>query len=1118
MTARRHLSSRRERGAALIIVLAFVVLLAGLVIAHLSRVTSDRPVAHSSVHQSKADQVAASGMDLVIGGLRQEITGPAPTPPPPYLPLTNARMLPLRSGNPGGAPDPIPNLVRRSVYPDLIPAPGISSFASALNSAPVDPANPKRGDISLARWNKHYLVPKLNTGDDKTDPRAEFVAPDWVILTRNGPVVFSAWDPTLKDQTPTNNSYAVGRYAYAIYDEGQLLDANVAGYPSGTTAAQAGRKGPVAYADLRVLPYPIPNGGGSAYQVDWLVGWRNYGTTQPTNNFPGSTFAANLQTAGTSTTSPAYLYWQSILNRAAGFTTTSGAVAANGRTDQIFLSRQQLIAYRAATQFSSNALQYLTTFSRELNAPTWKPTTPTAINPDLLTVLVTGAFTRFDGTSAAVGDPLIKQRFPLTRLTWITYKGPSATLQIGKDVDPTLKNPATSDPIILALVANGVSLSTIRAGTAANVKTCFGLVWDQRTPITSTVGAQWVYTSPSSANSGGTFSGTSGTAATVVKTLSTVQLEAREPDFFELLKAAMLDGSLGVGSGPADTFLTHEGRYYDTTSSLSANNQIIQIGANIIDQADPESIPTLISFATNTYATAGIENLPYLNKLVFKPYWTLKSGKYHFDAWLLPSLWNPHQNAPSASQNVRIGMTAGTLSATTENPPLTMTSITGGATQFMTVNANSFGTSPSAPIAIVKPPTPPSIITQSPDVTTPAGGYYGFHVNNSSADTATVPSGSTTAYPTFPTACDLQLQVDVTGNGDWKPYQTWTGCHQPATPLKCQASSWTVSNWTANNIQDPEFVALDPRTLRFGIWGNDGNHSGNATDYTSGTQTTLDRGGGTYETITALPPTPQGTNFFYSGPPYALYNYANNPSGTVYYKDLDGIQRQGDLLSTGMTTAMVPTDFTDRPQILNRPFQSLAELGQVFRDQPWKTLDFTTASSPDAGPLDVFTLHDSTNEGGKTSLNTRYKVILTAILSNAIRCLSGTCTTPLINSSQRDAIVDNGATGLFNITSAQPMMRKTELLTNAFFNTNVNTTLGGNKEARELVMRSFSDATQTRTWNLMIDLVAQSGRYPPNASTLAGFLVEGEQHYWVHVAIDRFTGQVIDKQIEIVNE
>src|SRR5207253_2220842 len=105
----------------------------------------------------------------------------------------------------------------------------------------------------------------------------------------------------------------------------------------------------------------------------------------------------------------------------------------------------------------------------------------------------------------------------------------------------------------------------------------------------------------------------------------------------------------------------------------------------------------------------------------------------------------------------------------------------------------------------------------------------------------------------------------------------------------------------------------------------------------------------------------------------------------------------------------------------------------------------------------------------------------------------------------------------------QPMIRKTDLLTQLAGNGTV--TALGNKEARELVIRAFSDACQTRTWNLMIDVIAQSGRYPPNAASgpntanpLANFMVEGEQHYWVHVAIDRFTGQVIDKQVEVVNE
>jgi len=53
----------------------------------------------------------------------------------------------------------------------------------------------------------------------------------------------------------------------------------------------------------------------------------------------------------------------------------------------------------------------------------------------------------------------------------------------------------------------------------------------------------------------------------------------------------------------------------------------------------------------------------------------------------------------------------------------------------------------------------------------------------------------------------------------------------------------------------------------------------------------------------------------------------------------------------------------------------------------------------------------------------------------------------------------------------------------------------------------------------MIDLIAQTGHYKPNAQSLQNdFVVEGEQHYWVHVAIDRFTGQVLDRQVELVKQ
>src|SRR5919204_3510730 len=63
----------RERGAALIIVLALVVLLTGVGVAYLSRTTSDRQVAHSSFNQSNVDQLVQSAVDNIIGDLRQEI-------------------------------------------------------------------------------------------------------------------------------------------------------------------------------------------------------------------------------------------------------------------------------------------------------------------------------------------------------------------------------------------------------------------------------------------------------------------------------------------------------------------------------------------------------------------------------------------------------------------------------------------------------------------------------------------------------------------------------------------------------------------------------------------------------------------------------------------------------------------------------------------------------------------------------------------------------------------------------------------------------------------------------------------------------------------------------------
>jgi len=101
------------------------------------------------------------------------------------------------------------------------------------------------------------------------------------------------------------------------------------------------------------------------------------------------------------------------------------------------------------------------------------------------------------------------------------------------------------------------------------------------------------------------------------------------------------------------------------------------------------------------------------------------------------------------------------------------------------------------------------------------------------------------------------------------------------------------------------------------------------------------------------------------------------------------------------------------------------------------------------------------------------------------------------------------AANIATATSTTPMQNRSELVTRSGLPLTAR---------REVVPRAISSVSQTRVWNLLIDVVAQSGRYPPGETDPKKFIVEGEQHYWVHVAIDRFTGQVIDRQVEVVKE
>jgi Tfp pilus assembly protein PilX len=367
---RKH-SSRRDQAAALIMVLALVVLVTGLAVAYLSRTTSDRQVAHSSFNQSSVDQLAQSAMDNIIGDLRQEITdGSTPTTVNVngtdvtiYTPTATANMVLQRNVNLTG----VYNLIRRSVRSDPIVAPARPSRASAVNSMTDISANGR--SVTSTRWNGHYLIPKgnVNTSDPSPTPTFDAVTPDWVFVTNNG----ATPSPAPAD--------VIGRYAYAIYDEGGLLDANLVGLPSPTPGAvpiaspspsrtvYPARKGTVAFADLTALRLTSGGSTPDPLTISKIVGWRNYATTfVPTNRtFP------DLSPSPTE-------FVTYFLNNSRDFLTVNPSPNPKGRTDQAFTSRSKLIQFVVSGLGAAavpNLLQYLGTFSRELNGPTWQSAT-----------------------------------------------------------------------------------------------------------------------------------------------------------------------------------------------------------------------------------------------------------------------------------------------------------------------------------------------------------------------------------------------------------------------------------------------------------------------------------------------------------------------------------------------------------------------------------------------------------------------------------------------------------------------------------------------------------------------------------------------------------------------
>ncbi len=1276
----------RQRGAALIIVLALVVLFTGLAVAYLSRTTSDRQVAHSSFNQSSVDQLAQSAMDNVIGDLRQEITNGSASPAPTfsangstfnlYVPTSNLNIVPMRSPMPTPGTTPaLANLIRRSastdpaLWPDPAVGPARGSRASAVNSTAHASVNGR--SVSLARWNSHYMIPKSNICGAGSDPittgysALNYWAPDWVFVNDQGATVITAPDTSV-----------IGRYAYMIYDEGGLLDMNTAGYPSPTTILQYGRSGSLAFVDLTAFPTPTPSCSPSPTpgpllsqaQIDQVVGWRNYASSQPTGTLGSFSFSTNatntyydfILSDPNNIQLTNYFTGSALSYFTNSFLTTSQAPVFNTQTDQALAARQLLIKLGSAVTTGvsfSNALQYLGTFSREALAkiPQWSPITPDSTNPNFQTLLVTNPFTRNDGTAASVGEYLVNRRFLLQRLNWLTYKGPSATVANGgtrnavpasapaignPDYDLWLLTRSASDGITFGLTAKFLQ-DPVVGGTAANILKYFGLVWQDATNQPDPAQRErWNYVGHSGGNS----------PASTIATLNTLT-GAREPDFFELLQAGII-----LPSSVDDDYYSPDSTLLPVDHQKSKTLHILTIGANLIAQTRADSYPVRIACTVNVGGTpkvmeaVGCPRLPYLNSLAVCPVaGTATSGLATGGVnWLLvPNLWDPFRdswdlteehasNDTNANHQDNVWLTPGYL-----RPPVRITvtgsvglgTVLAGPSITTGIVSSALVTPSPSPIAVLNispaqslvlstptaspglgrngfleasristsdvTPAPPAFTTTTSVSPTPVGQWVNVPypsptgaptpVGNNVVFSISFPGTSIPAGWTSPSQNPVlvlqpgfQITVDYQSpNGTWYSYSFLQGNNEPSTWISASNASnpgvnltttWSVYGrnpfpsptpvttpfptilltspsptaapatlWAVTTLADaPMFAKADPRSIRYNsqvgvihIASPAPTASPTASPFTAGIIRSLWPAGfaappimtvgvspAPTPTVTPTPtvsPTPNYNPAIYSQSPYLSDNAAasSNPYSEA--------------------TPASETDFTHndpvRPVMMNRPFRSVGEMGYAFRDQPFRTLSFSSANSPDAGLLDLFSVNDYTDSsgtrGGVISLNSRQAPALAGGLTSTIRRedtarvkIPGPAQSPSPSPLASPA-ANSVATSLTQSTISTPLVNRAGLATLIANETGLGPTVP--KTQRESIARALGEVDQTRTWNLFIDVIAQTGRYPPNTPLTTqgfknGFVVNGEQRYWVHVAIDRFTGQVIDKQIEVVNE
>ena len=1132
-----HRIASRHSGAALVITLAMLILVSFVVVAFLGRSTREAVLVGGTIGGQKAEILANSAAETIIADLKNEMRAGSTESTIDGVtimePSSASTVFPSQNRLLATTGTVFDNLIKQSgASGGMFSASSTNKLISAATTTPTTTASVDGRKVSEDRWN----APKLLVDGNFTAS----TVPNWVLVDRLGVASSQTWNNLFRDSRPTNDRFIVGRFAYNIYDVSGLLDINVAGYPNNVTTADSARKGNLAMAALENIPGITSAANASLFVKDW----RNKVTGTTATNFLSFLGLGNTTNNTYYNFGPKYGFQK---------------VASSGTdSDNRILSRQDLIKLASNGNFgiTTAALPYLTHFSRTVTSPTWSPTTPAgstinyaadrnsagAANRFLPNVRVpsSGAgFIRADGTAAPQGEPLLKSRFPLSRLAGLGRTGINTT----GNTTILNGNPSTA--------------------TATSVQRDFGLVWNSD---------RWVYAGPSGS-----------TAKSSIDKLG--DISGREPNFFELLKASILSGSLGKTAGAS--FINNS-----KTVDAVTDTQIIRIGACIIDQYDADSFVTRINFGGNDMA--GVENLPYLNRL-FAQMYRPTSSAINNRGYLMVELWNPHQpkeNKGTSPTEFRVFCSQGRVRLQTgslEDPTKAPQVYGYGAFQPSSTPENARNTDHS----ITAPITRPNGLKFSSWVSI-AGNSLTFSVASNKFDELfTWPtlltqrvSGASVGSPSssnrvvdgpvqFVGFYVGQVASSATRVGNYMG-SIWNPCYggfmesNPIAPVTFylqykDGTSWvSYSDWQNVTIGsmwdgggnrgpgDPTSPALylqtaDPRSSRFGLFLNychirTGDPSWTGPTYQDSLGMTM-RPDSTQTMDTVFAGLPYGVGLQAQlplGPGWGPSSLAINPDNVpsyrfgylaenkdtlpTWYKDNDGILRNGDaayasgVWGQALEQVSPAAGQVSRPLILDRPFRSVAEMGYAFRDLPYKSLDFFTANSADAALLDVFCLNETPASGvvaGVINPNTPHQPVLKAVLANAFKNELDASSTIAVSEAEKVA------TKIKTTTTSSSIKNVSELATSipkALANADFSDNGGEIKARRESVVRALADVSNTRTWNLLVDLVMQSGRYPTGATAVDRFSVDGERRYWLHLAIDRYTGQVVARSVEPVNE